>query len=47
MFAGVALPAVAVRQWRGKTFLIDGWHRVRVAQELGLTHVPALLLPPP
>jgi hypothetical protein len=44
---GVALPALVVRQWKGKTFVIGGWHRLRVAEDSGLTHVPVRYLPPP
>jgi hypothetical protein len=47
MGGGVPLPAVILQRWKAISFLIDGWHRLCVAVELGLTHLPARLLPPP
>ena len=47
MGGGVPLPAVVLQRWKAINFVIDGWHRVSVAGELGLTHLPARLLPPP
>jgi hypothetical protein len=47
MGTGVSLPAVILQRWKVISFVIDGWHRVHVAAELGLTHLPARLLPPP
>jgi hypothetical protein len=40
MGAGVPLPAVVLQRWKRISFVIDGWHRVRVAGELGLPVAP-------
>jgi hypothetical protein len=47
MATNTPLPALVVRQWKGKTFVIGGWHTLRAAEMLGMTHVPVRWLPPP
>jgi len=34
---GTALPAVILRRWNQLNFVIDGWHRLRVAAEWRLS----------